>query len=501
MPSAPADSNRTTPIGCRARALPPGLSTRAAFLYACLLLSSGVPLLGPTEAVAEAPSDPTLELRRQDLSDIQIKAETLDRELIGRQEDRRALITELEARERNVAELSLANRELVRLVKEQSRVASELRSRQAEEQEALGKEIELLSELLRTAYVMGRADRLRLLLNQEDPTQASRVMSYFAFFNRERMNRIQAVQERAERLDTLARNAEEEAHRLAELAKSQETTRRRLEAAREHRGRVLRQLESTIASRAQTLEGLKRDAESLRLLIEHLRQRAQIRAELDIQRDSFATLKGRLAWPIVENRVLAAFGTRKEDSDIDWDGVLLAAREGEEVRAVKDGRVVHADWLRGFGLLIVLDHGDGYMTLYGHNEALLREVGEWVSTGDAIALSGNSGGRDKAVLYFAIRHNGRPQDPATWCASYRRQGRQASPDIPPQAPSMFGGPRWGAPGIETTTGVALGPSLSNGTETCDPLGSVDRRSSRPAMLEARRSPARPFRRTPVSQRS
>ncbi|MFD2112809.1 murein hydrolase activator EnvC family protein [Thiorhodococcus fuscus] len=360
-------------------------------------------------------SDPSLDARQRDLMDIERKVESIGQDLIGRREDRRAMILELEARERNVAELALANRELQRLVAEHTRIAAELRARQAEERQALDKQLVLLAELVRTAYVMGRADRLRLLLNQQDPTEASRVMSYFAYFNRERMKRIQAVQESADRLARLARDAEEEAKRLAKLAKSQEATRQRLEVAKQERAKVLKQLEATIASRSETLETLKKDAESLKRLIEHLRQRAQIRAELDIRREPFEKRKGRLPWPLLEGRIVASFGSRKEDSEVAWDGVLLAAREGEEVRAVSGGRVVYADWLRGFGLLMVIDHGDGFMTLYGHNEALMREVGEWVSGGDIIALGGNSGGRSKAVLYFAIRRMGKPQDPAQWC--------------------------------------------------------------------------------------
>jgi len=378
-------------------------------------------------ALAQSGGDPTLEARQRDLGQVERQAQDLWRELGGHRADRLALMEELKARERNVAELSLANRELERLVAEHNRDAAELRARQVEERAALGVELDLLSDLLRTAYVMGRADRLRLLLNQQDPTRASRVMSYFAYLNRERMQRIQAVQQRAERLERLARNAEDEARRLAELARSQEVTRLRLEQEKARRAEVLRGLEATITSGAEKLETLKRDAESLKRLVEHLRQHAQIRAELDIQRDPFATLKGRLTWPILENRILAAFGSRKEESGIDWDGVLLAAREGEEVRAVKDGRVIHADWLRGFGLLIVIDHGDGYMTLYGHNQALLREVGEWVATGEAIALSGTSGGLREPVLYFAIRHNGRPQDPAVWCATGERHEPRSTP--------------------------------------------------------------------------
>jgi murein hydrolase activator len=302
------------------------------------------------------------------------------------------------------------------------------------------------------------------LLNQQDPTRASRVMSYFAYFNRERMKRIQAVQQRAERLERLARDAEEEAGRLAELARSQEATRLRLEQAKVRRAQVLRDLETTITSRAETLETLKYDADSLKLLVEHLRQHAQIRAELDIQRDPFAALKGRLAWPILENRVLAAFGTSKADSEIDWDGVLLAAREGEEVRAVKDGRVIHADWLRGFGLLIVIDHGDGYMTLYGHNEALLREVGEWVATGDPIALSGKSGGRQEPVLYFAIRHNGRPQDPAVWCATQGHYDQRSSRVWP--SPGFLG--LMARSATPARVPIDQSSNLSNRRETCDP---------------------------------
>jgi murein hydrolase activator len=378
-------------------------------------------------AMAEEQTDPVYEARKQDLIDTERKADKLREELAGSHADRRALIEELEARERNVAELALAGRELERLVKEHSRAAADLRVRQADEHRALRRELELLSELIRTAYVMGRADRLRLLLNQEDPIQASRTMAYFTYFNQDRVKRIHEVRRLAERLAGLARDAEEEAARLAELGKSQDATRQRLEAAKEQRAQALKQLESSIANRSDTLQSLRRDAESLRMLIEHLRQRAQIRAELDVHREPFAGYKGRLPWPTPAGRILAGFGSQREGLDLRLDGVLLAAREGDEVRAVSGGRVVYADWLRGFGLLLVLDHGDGFMTFYGHNQALLREVGEWVSTDDAIALSGNSGGRDGSVLYFAIRSNGRPLDPTEWCGRTNRPSHAGSP--------------------------------------------------------------------------
>jgi septal ring factor EnvC (AmiA/AmiB activator) len=363
------------------------------------------------ETQAPAAADPVLESRQGDLVEIEQQVEAVGAELIGHHTERQALVAELEERERDVAALALANRELEGMIRDQTRTAEELRTREAEDRAALEDELVRLAELLRAAYAMGRADALRMLLNQEDPVAASRVMSYFAYFNRERVGRIEAVQTRVLPLAELARDAA----RLAELAAQQETTRARLATARAERAQVLAGLERTIRSREDDMAGLRRDAENLKLLVERLRQRAQIQAELAIGRDPFPSRRGRLDWPLLERRVLAAFGTPKETSGLAWDGVLLAAREGEEVRAVWDGRVVYADWLRGFGLLLAIDHGDGYLSFYGHNEALLKEVGEWVGAGEPVALSGRSGGRAAPVLYFAIRRQGEPLDPALWC--------------------------------------------------------------------------------------
>lgn len=376
----------------------------------------GVLLLVPL-AAPRGEEDPDAAIAREErgLQSLEQRVQALGEELIGRNSERQALLLELEERERDVAALVLAGRELARLVDEQSRVSREFRVRESQERSALELELKRLAALLRTAHAMGRADVLRLLLNQEDPVRASRVLSYFAYFNRDRVARIRAVESQAKRLALLAKDAEREAARLSELATKQEATRLRLDAAKVDRAKVLANLERSIASREEDLAQLQRDAENLRLLVDHLRQRAQIRAELEVQREPFAQRRGRLPWPLLEGRLSAPFGGSKEGSELALDGVLLAVREGEEVRAVYDGRVVYADWLRGFGMLLVIDHGDGYISLYGHNEALLKEVGEWVGAGEVIALSGNSGGRDEPVLYFAIRRNGEPLDPAAWC--------------------------------------------------------------------------------------
>ena len=396
----------------RAPAQPPRRQATTALAFALAVLA-------PTSALAanalEPVVDDTVDARQRDLVELEGQVQGIGAELVGQNAERQALIAELEAREKDVAALAIAGRELERLVSEQVRVAQDLRIRESQEQAGLAAETVRLSELLRTAYAMGRADGLRMLLNQEDPIRASRVMSYFAYLNRERVRGIQAVEASAARLARLAHGAEQETARLRDLAAQQEAARGRLAAAKTERAEVLRGLEQAIASREEDLASLSRNAENLRLLVEHLRQRAQIQAELQVQRDPFSSRRGRLAWPLLEGQVRAGFGTEKPGSDQTWDGCLLVAREGEEVRSVYDGRVIYADWLLGFGLLLVIDHGDGFMSFYGHNQALLKEVGEWVTAAEVIGLSGNSGGRDEPVLYFAIRHHGEPMDPAKWC--------------------------------------------------------------------------------------
>ena len=395
----------------RATAQPARRQATTALALALALAANSALVANALDPVA----DDVVDARQRELVELEGQVQGIGTVLVGQNAERQALIAELEAREKDVAALAIAGRELERLVSEQTRVAQQLRDREALEHAALEAETVRLSELLRTAYAMGRADGLRMLLNQEDPIQASRVMSYFAYLNRERVRGIQAVEASAARLARLALGAEQETARLRDLAAQQEAGRRRLEAAKAERAQVLSGLEQAIASREEDLASLSRNAEQLRLLVEHLRQRAQIQAELQVQRDPFSSRRGRLAWPLLEGRIRAGFGTEKPGSDQTWDGCLLVAREGEEVRSVYDGRVIYADWLLGFGLLLVIDHGDGFMSFYGHNQALLKEVGEWVTAAEVIGLSGNSGGRDEPVLYFAIRHHGEPMDPAKWC--------------------------------------------------------------------------------------
>ena len=134
---------------------------------------------------------------------------------------------------------------------------------------------------------------------------------------------------------------------------------------------------------------------------------------------AFASLKGKLYWPAL-GTVRALFGKPRKVAKIKWNGVIIKARRGNNVRAISHGRVAYADWLRGYGLLIIIDHGDGYMSLYGHNEDIRKETGDWVEEGEIIGSVGNTGGQAKTGLYFEIRHNGKPTNPKIWCRKVRR---------------------------------------------------------------------------------
>jgi septal ring factor EnvC (AmiA/AmiB activator) len=254
-----------------------------------------------------------------------------------------------------------------------------------------------------------------MLLDQEDPNRVSRIMLYYEYLNRFRVRRIEAVTQRARRLEGLAQEAAEEKSRLSMLARKQDETRTGLRAAQQERSGLLSALERTITNQEASIAGLRSAAQEMRRLLEDLERRARELPEADVSQLPLTQLRGRLRWPLRDARLLSRFGSPRGDGTQRWDGVVLQATEGAEVRAIYYGQVAFADWLRGFGLLLIIEHDDGYMSLYGHNQTLLKEPGEWVEAGETVALSGSSGGRVSPGLYFAIRHRGRPLNPEQWC--------------------------------------------------------------------------------------
>ena len=393
----------------------------------CCLLLPSTPAQSAPESTREPVADRTsvesagndieaeMEASAQQLGEIEGRLTRLQQELSDRERQRDALYQELERNERDIAALARAGRQLTAMVDEQQRNVTDLEARLVETGEDLAVARNDLAELLRSAYAMGRGDRLRMLLNREDLTRSGRVFGYYRCLGRARAEHINEVEHLAAELARLGTEARNEARRLQRLAERQTETRLRLEAVQVERNAIVADLDANIAAGRGELVTLNANAQALRTLIDRLRRQVQIAAEIGINQEAIAARKGRLAWPISEARLASRFRGGEGDQDLHADGVLIEADEGSEVRAVHHGRVVYADWLRGFGLLLVIDHGDGYMTLYGHNQTLLKEVGEWIATGEVIALTGTSGGSSTRGLYFALRYQGKPLDPEHWC--------------------------------------------------------------------------------------
>ena len=285
-----------------------------------------------------------------------------------------------------------------------------LAAEQKQRESDLSRERAELAGQLRAAYMIGREEPLKLLLNQKDPERAGRMFAYYGYFGRARAGQIHQIEDNVQTLAQLDTQLEAEDGKLAELEKSQKAQLADLEDARQHRSVVLASLEAESHTRTESLERLRSQQAGLEKLLSELR-RALEKFPVDTN-DAFARLRGKLAWP-VSGRVVARFGETRAGG-VKWDGVLVATERGSPVRAVSQGRVIYADWLPGLGLLTIIDHGNGYMSLYGHNERLYKAVGEQVAAGDAIASAGDSGGTQRPELYFEIRKGGHPVDPRPW---------------------------------------------------------------------------------------
>ncbi|MCP5430732.1 MAG: peptidoglycan DD-metalloendopeptidase family protein [Chromatiaceae bacterium] len=299
-----------------------------------------------------------------------------------------------------------------RLSRQRDRL-DELASEKTMQSQALDRHRQALARQVRAAYAMGRQERLKILLNQQDPATVSRVMVYYDYLSRARAQKMRLIREYMQRLaDTEAEILDEE-RKLARLHDEQAGELAAMQRSQGQRRDVVARLTQELNDQSRQLDRLQTDERDLQTLITGLEEAlADIPAEHP-QQVAFAGLRGRLPWP-ANGRIVNRYGSPKLGALI-WDGVMISAPEGREVRAVHHGRVAFADWLRGFGLLLIVDHGDGYMTLYGHNQSLFKEAGDWVEVGEPVALVGSSGGREQAGVYFGIRYQGRAVDPAKWC--------------------------------------------------------------------------------------
>ncbi len=276
----------------------------------------------------------------------------------------------------------------------------------------LEKQREALAVLLRSAYALGRSEELKLLLQQEDVDTIARVLAYHRYFQRARVERIDGLLGDLKQLADVQLAIEAQNAELNATRASREAEVGQLQAKRAEREKLLVELDARLNDQQSRLGVMTKDEKGLLALLERLRD---VFADIPQQpsgAEPFASLRGRLNMP-VSGKVSTRFGGTDE-SGRRLSGVLISAASGSEVHAIARGRVAYADWLKGYGMLLILDHGDGYMSLYGYNDSLRKEVGDWVSAGETIATSGASGGQKSAALYFELRLQGKPINPKGW---------------------------------------------------------------------------------------
>jgi murein hydrolase activator len=375
-----------------------------------LLLLLSVLLLAPPLALAQ--KDPEAELKR-----VQQRIAELQRSVRADTQRRDQLAARLRESEEAVSAARARLTEARQRVRASDARLRELAAERQRHEQLLAGQRDALAAQLRAAYVAGREEQLRLLLSAEDPVALGRLLVYYGYLGKARAGQIAEIESAVARLEVLATEQTAERARLAELEQARAREVAAVEAARREREQALASINAQIKTRSDSLERLKRDAATLEKLVADLRRALRDTAPPPASGQPFERVRGRLPWPVA-GRVVARFGQAR-GGGLKWNGVLIATARGTEVRAPYAGRVIYADWLPGLGLLTVIDHGGGYMTLYGHNDQLFKSVGEPVAAGDVIASVGDSGGQARPELYLEVRKGTVAQDPHRW---FRRPG-------------------------------------------------------------------------------
>ncbi len=329
-----------------------------------------------------------------------------------------ALQTELKENETSAGNIALNIREIERQLQQKNKRLNTLNDKKSFHEKTLAEQKQALSRQIRSAYVIGKNDYMKLLLNQEDPARVGRALAYYDYRNQARVRQINSVNTEIKAIIQLENNIARENSALLKLKENLLAKNSRIIQSRRDREDILARLLNELEKQGLELQALQQQEIETKNLLEKLSEK---RAKNDygsiaIFEDipPFSSLKGKLDWPI-NGKLLTRFGTRKRGGNLKWQGVVINAEIGIEVKAVSGGRIVFADWFRNLGLLIIIDHGHGYMSLYGYNQSLLKKNGDWVLPGEVISLAGDSGGQLHSGVYFEIRNNGSPVNPIKWC--------------------------------------------------------------------------------------
>lgn len=370
------------------------------WLALALLLAAAMP------ALAEQQVTPgQIKALREEIADI-------DDWLADAEEDRSSLERQLSGLEQEIGRLTRERRELRQQAKEQQQRLTELGEEEAELTRTLESQRESLKKQIRAAWMEGDAPAVKVLLNEIDPDKIARTMTYYEYLSRDTIDRLEAFSTNLRQLKETQEQVRDGRLRLAELEQDVADRQQQLNSSKSEREQSLAALEEDISDRRSERQELESDRKRLEKLLKEVEE-----AIADIptpnESDPFGSLRNKLPWP-VEGKVASSFGDSYAGGKLRYNGLLINTDKESDVKAVHYGRVVFANWLRGFGLMTIVDHGDGYMTLYGHSSSLYTSPGDWVEAGEAIAQAGRTGGTDDPAVYFEIRHNGKPDNPRRW---------------------------------------------------------------------------------------
>lgn len=387
------------------------MSRLCPLLIACLLFVS------PGSVIAD-----DYQARMDELESLRKNIARVEQRLEQNQDRRSAISRQLQSLEESIGQSARRLRELADEREQNAERIEELETERDDRQTAVAGQKQYLAQEVRSAYMQGRQQYLKMLLNHEDPATLDRMLVYLDYMGRARHQRIRSALEDLQALADVRLSLDRERTRLESLEREQVLQTEQLTDQRDERGTLLATLDSEIDAERARLDGLVEDEQELERLLGGLREALADLPERQVGRKPFAEQRGQLAWPL-DGRLAARYGTRRgRASDGRWRGILLEAEHGTPVKAVSHGQVVFANWLRGLGLLLIIDHGDGYMTLYGHSDSLYKDVGDWVNAGEVVAGVGDTGGPDRTGLYFELRVDGQPQNPLTWLRGELGQG-------------------------------------------------------------------------------
>ena len=385
---------------------------RALSTLAALLLAAS---LSVAPAAAQDGDTDRIEQSTRDLERVRTRIRALTRQIDADKSRQDDVSQALRATETRIAELVNSLAKLQRDIQDQRRAVEQAEQDRDAALAQAGRQRQALAQQVRAAYQIGRQGRTKLLLNQEDPVAVGRVLTYYDYVAKARSERIKGFIELVRRLEQLEADLSAKITELTRLRSRREDSLEQVEQTRELREAALTKLEERIRDRRLEVRNLRAEEAQLEDLLASLQDLlADIPLNLGDNRP-FAQRRGGMDWPL-RGKVLAAYGSPKAGS-LRWKGMWIAGDTGDAVSAVAPGRVAYVGWMHRYGLLMIVEHGDDYYTLYGHNQTAFKQVGEWVRAGERIAAAGDSGGHRQSGVYFELRKGKQPQDPIRWLAS------------------------------------------------------------------------------------